>query len=242
MAQPSISDEELQLRKRARRRLVGAVALVAILVVFLPMVLDNEPKPVGQDVAIRIPSRDGDAFSPKIVPVPQNNPSPSDGQPASDAAAPPAPASGAGHVEPSPTGAANKPAAAEPSPAPASKPTAPPEKPAAKPEPPKPAPKAPAADGTHAKAPESIQKEMFAVQLGAFSHADNVKQLRAKLAANGIKSYTEVLKTGSGEQTRVRAGPFASREEAEKVLDKLKRLGIKGVIVPEPSAHSAGKG
>lgn len=52
----AVSDEELQLRKRARRRLVGAVALVVIVVVFLPMILDNEPKPLSEDIAINIPS------------------------------------------------------------------------------------------------------------------------------------------------------------------------------------------
>lgn len=54
MAQ-AISSEELQLRKRARRRLVGAVALVLVVVVFLPMFLDNDPKPVSEDIAINIP-------------------------------------------------------------------------------------------------------------------------------------------------------------------------------------------
>ncbi len=52
----AVSNEELQLRKRARRRLVGAVALVVVVVVFLPMVLDNEPKPLSEDIAINIPS------------------------------------------------------------------------------------------------------------------------------------------------------------------------------------------
>lgn len=52
----AISDEELQLKKRARRRLVGAIALVLIVVVFLPMFLDNEPKPLSQDIAINIPA------------------------------------------------------------------------------------------------------------------------------------------------------------------------------------------
>lgn len=56
----AVSDEELQLRKRARRRLVGAVALVVIVVVFLPMILDNEPKPLSEDIAINIPSPSGE--------------------------------------------------------------------------------------------------------------------------------------------------------------------------------------
>ena len=65
----SISDEEIQLRKRARRRLVGAIALVTVMAVLLPMVLDHEPKPVSQDVNIQIPSPDAGVFTSKVVPL-----------------------------------------------------------------------------------------------------------------------------------------------------------------------------
>lgn len=51
----AISSEELQLKKRARRRLVGAVALVLFVIVFLPMMLDNEPRQMSEDVSISIP-------------------------------------------------------------------------------------------------------------------------------------------------------------------------------------------
>jgi DedD protein len=51
----AISSEELQLKKRARRRLVGAVALVLFVIVFLPMMLDNEPRQMSQDISISIP-------------------------------------------------------------------------------------------------------------------------------------------------------------------------------------------
>ena len=54
MAQP-VTDDELQLRKRARRRLVGAIVLVLLVVVFLPMVLDNEPRPLAPNVVVTIP-------------------------------------------------------------------------------------------------------------------------------------------------------------------------------------------
>ena len=63
------SEEEIQLRKRARRRLVGAVALVIVSVVILPMVLDSEPKRVVHEIDIQIPSENSVAeFTPKIVP------------------------------------------------------------------------------------------------------------------------------------------------------------------------------
>jgi DedD protein len=61
----AISDEELQLKKRARRRLVGAVVLVTAVAVILPMVLDSEPRPVNQNVDIQIPSPDSGEFKPK---------------------------------------------------------------------------------------------------------------------------------------------------------------------------------
>ncbi|MEO7030766.1 MAG: hypothetical protein ABI351_09325, partial [Herbaspirillum sp.] len=50
-------DPALPEKKRARRRLVGAVALVLALVIGLPMILDSEPKPMTGDIAIQIPSK-----------------------------------------------------------------------------------------------------------------------------------------------------------------------------------------
>ena len=56
---PSVSSEAqaAELRVRARRRLAGAVALVLAAVVVLPMLLDSEPAPVSNNIAIRIPDR-----------------------------------------------------------------------------------------------------------------------------------------------------------------------------------------
>src|SRR5471032_1458551 len=50
-------DPTLPEKQRARRRLVGALALVAAAVIILPMVLDSHPKPVTDDISIDIPSR-----------------------------------------------------------------------------------------------------------------------------------------------------------------------------------------
>ena len=62
--------------------------------------------------------------------------------------------------------------------------------------------------------------------LGAFANKDNVKALEAKLAKAGVKYYTEVVTTPGGEQTRVRAGPFPTKEAAEKSREQLKSLGL----------------
>jgi len=52
------ADPVLPEKKRARRRLVGAIALVLAMIIGLPMILDSEQKPVSEDIAIQIPSKD----------------------------------------------------------------------------------------------------------------------------------------------------------------------------------------
>jgi len=51
-------DPMLPEKKRARRRLVGAIALALAAAVGLPMLLDSEPRPLVGDIAIDIPSKD----------------------------------------------------------------------------------------------------------------------------------------------------------------------------------------
>ena len=54
------------LKKRGRRRLVGAVALVLLAVVVLPMVFDPEPKSTLPPVSVRIPGENETPFAPKL--------------------------------------------------------------------------------------------------------------------------------------------------------------------------------
>jgi DedD protein len=57
-------DPVLPEKKRARRRLVGAIALALAVAVGLPMVLDSEPKPLASDIDINIPSKERTPDSP----------------------------------------------------------------------------------------------------------------------------------------------------------------------------------
>src|SRR4030095_4877433 len=50
------------LRRRARRRLVGAIVLALAAAVFVPMLLESDPKPLGEDVSVRIPPVDDGKF------------------------------------------------------------------------------------------------------------------------------------------------------------------------------------
>ncbi len=67
----------------------------------------------------------------------------------------------------------------------------------------------------------------YLVLIGAFSNEANVKNLRAKLAEQGIRTFSEPLDTPQGnKKTRVRVGLFASREADEKALEKMQRIGV----------------
>ena len=86
------------------------------------------------------------------------------------------------------------------------------------------------ADATNSAPVTAETAKELVIQLGAFSDQLKAKQQLEILIANGFKAYTEVLKTGNNEVTRVRIGPFMTRDAAENELKKLKKLGFNGVV------------
>ena len=62
------SEEALQLKRRARRRLVGAIALLTFVVIVLPLILDKEPGPAGPPLSVQIPDQEAGGFNTRIVP------------------------------------------------------------------------------------------------------------------------------------------------------------------------------
>jgi DedD protein len=69
-----LSDDANLLRRRARRRLVGAIALVVLAVVVLPIILDQKPRPGPQELTVQIPSQDGGPFKTRVLPPLQSPP------------------------------------------------------------------------------------------------------------------------------------------------------------------------
>lgn len=176
------------LKRRGRRRLVGAIALVLLAVIVLPWIFDPQPRQTPP-VSVRIPSQDEAPFKPKPV------------------AKPPAPPAEAAKPAPAPV-----PAPAEP---PASK--APAKTVEKTPE------KAPAAaERARAEAALANSAQYF-VPVGAYADPSGVV---AKLKAAKMPHYLEPVATAKGTVQRVRAGPYASREAAEKALKQLKGLGF----------------
>ena len=195
------------LKRRGRRRLIGAIALVLAAVIVLPMVFDQQPRQTPTTVNIRIPREDSGTFSPKVAPKPPAAPS--------HAKEPEAPAAG---TPPSPAGGGAPGAAAAPAGVPA--------------EPAKPKPDS---DRERARAEAALANAEYVVPVAALSNTDRVRALTSKLAAAKIPFYTEPVSTASGKVTRVRAGPFGSREEAERARARLERLGLKpGSVAQRP--------
>ena len=199
------TEEEQNLRRKARRRLIGAIALTLAVVVVLPMVLDSEPRPTGRDIDLRIPDPDkAGEFIPGVA-VPHE---PVTGGANSNASAGSA-------VEVAVPG--NEPAAASKARTEApgkvqlgvQKPAKSPVKPSA------------------ADKPASAVTEGFVAQVGAYSNADTAKQELNKLKKWGFKAYIEK----AGDKIRVRVGPYAEREKAEKVRLQLEKHELHPVVM-----------
>ncbi|HEX6632417.1 MAG TPA: SPOR domain-containing protein [Usitatibacter sp.] len=207
MASPA-STEAIEIRRRGRRRLIGAIAIVALLVVFVPMLLDNEPRQASNEPSTRIPSA---ANAPPLPAPAASTSATSTSATSTPAASPPSKPAASTPSKPAATDA--KEAAAPPKVATV--------KPAPAATPPKPAAAAPRLEG-------------FAVQVGAFRDEETLKQARAKLVAAGIAHYTERLGEGPDALTRLRAGPFPTREAAESARAKLQKASLDANVVTLP--------
>jgi len=221
-------DTDLQLKKRARRRLVGAAALALLAVIVLPLVMDHEPRPPVQDIQMRIPAQDAGGISGRLLPK--------------RAVVTPLPAAAVSLAVTAKTENKDEPASAVPppgTPAPVgvsavkNQPAQPVEaekkipadaaRPAQVPVP------EPASDQKPAKDSSS----QWVVQLGAYKDAGNAKHLLGKLKGIHVPAYTENIDTSQGPRVRVRAGPFANRETAEKARARLKIIGVDGPAAPK---------
>jgi DedD protein len=224
-------DDNLELKKRARRRLVGAAALALLAAIVLPMVMDQEPRPLNQDVQIQIPRQEGDNFTARPIAPPAAVANPdTPAEPESPGSTPPlrpVPAPAAETAKPP----AGKPEAPKPDAVKAEAPKAEPPKPAPpKTEPPKAeAPRAepPKAEAGRAEALLGGQaEETYVVQLGAYKDETNVASLRDKLKTEGFTAYTEKV----ADKTRVRVGPYPNRDAADKAAERLRKIGLNGVV------------
>ncbi len=238
-----------ELKRRARRRLVGAIVLALAAAVILPFLLESDPKPLGDEISIRIPPIDNGKFVNPLAPdkaregaVPGSSDAKAEprsgavitpkksiaeaerrvlGQSAPPGASPPA--------LPAVSAPATVPAVPETTPAPASVDT-----PLAKAEPPPPAPTATAPTASASAAPGAASGSgAYSVQVAAYADAKAATDLAATLKSSGFATYTEAVPTAQGAVQRVRVGPFATRGDADAAVAKLKLSGFdRALVVP----------
>ncbi|HET9340284.1 MAG TPA: SPOR domain-containing protein [Casimicrobiaceae bacterium] len=250
-----------ELKRRGRRRLIGAIVLALVAAVVVPMLLESDPRPLGEDVTVRIPPVDEGKFvsklgeprpkadAPKAAP-PAPAPSPSVASSSPTPAREAAPSTPTGDAARKSVGDAEKtvlapsarPNATETRAPPKAAETAKVAEAAKAPEPP--APKAdtpPRADSAAKSEPAKTSatpaaaeppREGFVVQLAAFSDDKGANALANKLKRAGYPAFTETITTSRGTLWRVRVGGFPSREAAAQSRDRLKAEGHAGIVVP----------
>jgi DedD protein len=224
-------------RTRARRRLIGALVLLAIGVIGFPILFETQPRPLPLDIAIETPHAD---------PAVAAHPPPPAAAKAVPLALPPADAG----IESVPVAAAASAASAVPA-----QPSAPvgpasvsgPAVRAARPVAPASAPAARAsASAVPAPRPDDGKRALallagepaatatagrYVVQVGAYADAAVLREARMKVERLGLKTYTQVIDGDGGKRTRVRVGPFATKEEAGAAAGRIKGAGLPTVVL-----------
>src|SRR5512143_1547630 len=201
---------ENDLKRLARRRLIGAVALTLLAVIVLPLLLEDEPPPTSS-LSVHMAA----------APVPESAPQPErTGGTAMDAVSPPSAAA----PEPQPV-APHEPARPAPKTAPPHE-VAKPAHDAVKPVRVEPV-KSESAKATPKPAKSEATGETFVVQLAALSDGAKARELKARAALAGMPVYTDAV----GNLTRVRVGPYATREAAVAAAAKLAENGMTGQVL-----------
>ena len=199
-------------RVRAWRRLIGAVVLLALGLVLFPWLLESKPRPLPMDIPIEATRRDGGMVATAPAPTATRAvtpaPPPDAGNEAAAATSTPIETVPAKTDATSATSAISATAAAVmPAPVPATVPAT---------------AVVPAASSANGR---------FVVQVGAFTDATAVREARGKVEKLGLKTYTQVIETPTGRRTRVRVGPFETRDEADRASVRLKATGLAAYIL-----------
>ena len=222
-------DQELSLKKRARRRLVGAIGLVLLMVGVLPMVLQDRAS-LTPSAAIKITMAGVDAgvVEPIAAPAPLAAPP----MPAVSPLAEPVSAT----AETTPVAVNDTAASAVPT---QNKITEKPaEKAVEKPLEAKPleakAPEAKSQPATPAPAKadgSAAAKSSFAIQIGVYSSMASVTEMEGKLKQAGYQASIKKVSTDKGEKIRLRTGDYPTRQQAAEAMLKLQALNMQGMVV-----------
>lgn len=248
---------------QVKQRVIGAVVLVALAVIFVPMLLEKpegELGPVGSNLPEQPEQGVQDRIEPLTLPEPPAEEEPAqlviDPAPAGsatavppDAAAPVTPPADA-PADAAPAAEATAPAVTAPAPADAATPAPSAAAPAVPAPAPQPAPVQPAAPAAAAQPPavtparpapaaqsDSASKPLsgWVVQLASLASKDNALALRERLRGLGYTAFVEEVKAAQGTLYRVRVGPELERANADNLRSRLEQqVQIKGIVTRYP--------
>jgi DedD protein len=195
------------MERALKERIIGAVVLVLVVVLVVPIFLDGPPDDTEiVSERVLLPGQEDQKTQTVVLDRDREDPVP---------------------VATSPAPARQEPAREEPKPAPVQE-----RQPEPETTPTKSAPD-PVSEPV-AEQPAASTTGMWAVQLGSFSNKDNAEQLAADLRKQGYAAFLSQLTTDSGQLHRVRIGPQKDRESAEAMASRLLKVGHKGQVVPHP--------
>lgn len=203
-----------------KHRIIGAVIVVSLAVILVPIILDRrEPPAELKNPSAARESKPGETRV-VVTPVGELGTAPARpvNQPVADKPVP------------------SPPVVTDPVPAPTRPPPEPPAAPVAEPAPAAPVKKVPAktATKTDGKKTEKLKKG-WVVQVGVYSNADNAERMTARLKALGIKVSSEPITLSGNKATRLRVGPYRDRATAERQQVRIqKELGEKVSVVAWP--------
>ena len=210
-AAPNPPESVEAVRRRAKHRLIGSAVLVLAGVIVFPLLFDQQPRPVSVDIPIEIPDRN------KVKPLNLPAATPPAAAETVITASPPAPAQEIEEILPATPSSAS---VSAPKPVPTPEPKV------------DQAAKAQALlDGQVPPKAGADVAARYIVQVGAFADAARAQEVRIKVERAGLKTYTHVADTKEGRRTRVRVGPFATKAEADRVAEKIRRLELPAAIL-----------
>ncbi|MES9882486.1 MAG: SPOR domain-containing protein [Sedimenticola sp.] len=206
----------MKVNEGLKKRLVGATVLVSLVVIFVPMLLENEPMVSGGITESNIPPRPDTDFTSRVLPLESEN-----------LAMPPATAvPSVGVVTAAPLGQpAATPPAAVPKVIPLVAQVA--EKPQPAPQPqPQPQPTPPVE--------QRVGLSAWVVQVGSFSKRDNAARVETQLKSEKFPAFIEQISIDGNDFFRVKVGPEIDRELAEELLKRVNKrlvsLKLKGSL------------
>jgi DedD protein len=219
------------LKVRARRRLIGAVALLLAAVILVPLLLDPAPRPTVDNIPIDIPS-ERQPFTPRLSLPPVPDPGQTPLAPPPDLPAEPDKKSEQGTRSDATKGEATKPARpAGETKAPAKETPPPAKAPESKPEAKAPEARAKQAEPKATEVAAKSKSGRIVLQAAALSTDAAAQDLSERLRKAGFVPFTEKVDTADGVRFRVRVGPYPTRDEAQRAQARLRTLGVSATLV-----------